>query len=86
MPSQCYARLDVRFKRLETPPEPDLRAMISLHTFSVANLSYQLKEEGKTFEYQMTIRTQDKDNYRKLAETLTAMDKVLEFRISPTGD
>jgi hypothetical protein len=34
----------------------------------------------------MTVRTQDKDNYRKLAEMLTAMEKVLEFAITPTGD
>ena len=86
MPSQYYARLEVRFKRQETPPEPELRTLISQHTFSVANLSYQLEEEGKFFKYQMTIRTQDKDSYRKLAETLTGMEKVLEFRIYPTGD
>jgi len=86
MPSQYYARLHVRFKRQETPPEPELRDMIKQHGFSVANLSYQLSEEGKVFEYQMTIRTQGKDDYRHLAETLTALEKVLEFHIYPTGD
>jgi len=45
-----------------------------------------LSEEGKVFEYQMTIRTQGKDDYRHLAETLTALEKVLEFHIYPTGD
>ena len=86
MPTLFYARLHVRFKRLETLPESDLRALIGQHNFTVANLSYLLGDEGKFFEYQMTIRTQDKDNYRVLAETLTAMDKVLEFHIYPTGD
>jgi len=86
MPTLFYARLHVRFKRLETLPESDLRALIGQHNFSVANLSYLLGDEGKYFEYQMTIRTQEKDNYRVLAETLTAMDKVLEFHIYPTGD
>jgi len=86
MPTLFYARLHVRFKRQETLPESDLRALIGQHHFTVANLSYQLGEEGKFFEYQMTIRTQEKDNYRVLAETLTAMDKVLEFHIYPTGD
>ena len=86
IPSQYYARLHIRFKRQELLPEPEMRTLITGHGFSVANLSYQLSDEGKVFEYQMTIRTQEKDNYRVLAETLTAMDKVLEFHIYPTGD
>ena len=86
MPTLYYARLNVRFKRQETPAESELRDLISQQDFSVANLSYRLQEEGKFFEYQMTVRTQRKDNYRKLAETLTATEKVLEFEITPTGD
>lgn len=86
MPTLYYARLHVRFKRQETPTESELCHLISQQDFSVANLSYQLKEEGKFFEYQMTVRTQNKDNYRKLAEMLIALDKVLEFGITPTGD
>jgi putative Mg2+ transporter-C (MgtC) family protein len=86
MPTLYYARLHVRYKRQETPAEAELRELIRQQDFSVANLSYRLEEEGKFFEYQMTVRTQDKDNYRKLAEMLTAMEKVLEFAITPTGD
>jgi len=86
MPTLYYARLNVRFKRQETPAESALRVLISQQDFSVANLSYRLREEGKFFEYQMTVRTQRKDNYRKLAETLTATEKELEYEITPTGD
>lgn len=86
MPTLYYARLNVRFKRQDTPAETELRDLIRQQDFSVANLSYRLEEEGKFFEYQMTVRTQDKDNYRKLAEMLTATEKVLEFAITPTGD
>ena len=86
MPSHYYARLNVRFKRQETPAEAELRDLIVRQNFSVANLSYRLEQEGKYFEYQMTVRSQNTDNYRKLAETLTAMEKVLEFEIIPTGD
>jgi putative Mg2+ transporter-C (MgtC) family protein len=86
MPTLYYARLDVRFKRQETPAESELRDLIARQDFSVANLSYRLEQEGKFFEYQMTVRTQNKDNYRKLAEMLTATEKVLEFAITPTGD
>jgi len=86
MPSHYYARLNVRFKRQETPAEAEFRDLITRQNFSVANLSYRLQQEGKYFEYQMTVRSQNTDNYRRLAETLTAMDKVLEFEIIPTGD
>ena len=86
MPSHYYARLNVRFKRQETPAESELRDLITRQNFSVANLSYRLEQEGKYFEYQMTVRSQNTDNYRKLAETLTAMEQVLEFEIIPTGD
>jgi putative Mg2+ transporter-C (MgtC) family protein len=86
MPSQYYARLHVRFKRQELLPEPELRDLITAHGFSVANLSYQLADEGKVFEYQMTVRVASRDSYRRLAETLTGREQVLEFHIYPTGD
>jgi putative Mg2+ transporter-C (MgtC) family protein len=86
MPSQYYARLHVRFKRQELLPEPELRDLITVHGFSVANLSYQLADEGKVFEYQMTVRVANRDGYRRLAETLTGREQVLEFHIYPTGD
>jgi putative Mg2+ transporter-C (MgtC) family protein len=86
MPTLYYARLNVRFKRQETPTESELRDLIQHQDFSVANLSYRLEEEGKYFAYQMTVRTQRRDNFRKLAQMLATTDKVLEFEITPTGD
>ena len=86
IPSQYYARLHIRFKRQELLPEPEIRTLITSHGFSVANLSYQLSDEGKVFEYQMTIRTGERDSYRRLAENLTAREHVLEFHIHPTTD
>jgi putative Mg2+ transporter-C (MgtC) family protein len=86
MPSQYYAHLHVLFKRQELLPEPELRDLITAHGFSVANLSYQLADEGKVFEYQMTVRVGNRDSYRRLAETLTGREQVLEFHIYPTGD
>lgn len=86
IPSQYYARLHIRFKRQELLPEPELRTFITGHGFSVANLSYQLSDEGKVFEYQMTIRTGERESYRRLAENLTNREHVLEFHIHPTTD
>jgi len=41
---------------------------------------------GEYFEYRMMIRTMDRANPGRLAQTLTQRPDVLEFRISPTGD
>ena len=86
IPALYYSRLEIRFRRQEILTENDLRALITEHGFSVANLSYALKEEGRFFEYSMIIRTSKPDDNRRLAETLAAHAKVLEFRITPAGD
>jgi len=86
MPSLYYARVEVSFQRGERLAESELYALMTQHGFSVANISYQMGNEGKFFEYQMTARTQDQSNYQRLAEALTGMPRVLEFRIHPTGD
>jgi len=86
MPALYYSRLEIRFRRHEALPEDRLRALISEHGFSVADLSYALKDEGKLYEYNMVIRSGKRDDPRRLAETLTANVKVLEFCITPAGD
>jgi putative Mg2+ transporter-C (MgtC) family protein len=85
MPTQYYAHLTVRFPRAAIMPEPQLRALTDEHGFSIANLSYRLNG-GEYFEYRMMIRTMDRANPGRLAQTLTQRPDVLEFRISPTGD
>ena len=86
MPALYYSRLEIRFRRHEALPEDRLRALINEHGFSIADLSYALKEEGKLYEYSMVIRTGKRDETRRLAETLAANDQILEFCITPTGD
>ncbi|MHB8454209.1 MAG: MgtC/SapB family protein [Acidiferrobacterales bacterium] len=86
MPALYYGRLNVRFPRDDTPSETVLRGIISEHGFTVANLSYNLNGAGKVFEYQMVIRSRDRENSRRLSETLTSMNRVLEFSITPAGD
>jgi putative Mg2+ transporter-C (MgtC) family protein len=63
-----------------------VRGLLHEHGFSVANLSSRLTEGGKQFEYRMVIRSKDRKNGETLAEHLRRLPKVLEFRISPTGD
>ena len=85
-PSLHYARLNVRFQRQEVMPEKALRELVESHSIDAANPIYSLQDEGHMFEYQMTMRTRHMDNYRRLAETLTALPSVVEFQVTPTGD
>jgi putative Mg2+ transporter-C (MgtC) family protein len=86
MPSFAYAHHHVRFLRKATLPEPEVRALIGRHGYSINNLSYRVTGEGKFFEYRMVIRTRDARNGERLAATLAGLDSVVEFRIAPTGD
>jgi putative Mg2+ transporter-C (MgtC) family protein len=86
IPALHYGRLMVRFARKDVIPESELRQLVSSHHISVADPMYQLRDDGRFFEYQMTVRTIDRGNYRRLAENLTALPYILEFQITPTGD
>ena len=86
IPSQQYAHFMVQFRRESAMSESELRKLISELSFSIANLNYRLVDDGKRFEYRMMLRTHHPDNVRNLSEVLVGTPKVLEFRISPTGD
>lgn len=86
MPTQHYGRLQVRTLRKEVISEKELCEIIHAHDCTANNLSYQLEQEGKFFEYRMTIHSRDKSNYRKLASTLIGIDKILEFNLTPIGN
>jgi putative Mg2+ transporter-C (MgtC) family protein len=86
MPMLIYAHHSLRFLKGSVMSEADMRNLITSHGFSIANLSYSLTNEGKYFEYFMVIRTRGQENMQRLTTTLTGLDSVVEFSISPTGD
>ena len=86
LPSRFYAHHMVRFANDTPMPEQQYRQLIKDQGFSIANLSYRMHSERKYFEYLMVIWTHDQSNTRRLSETLSKIDAVKEFRVSPTGD
>ncbi len=86
MPSQAYAHFVLRFPRNKTMSEDKVRKMMGQFGFSVANVNYRMDDEGKAFEYRMTIQTTEKNALEQLATALRANKDVSEFRISPAGD
>ena len=54
--------------------------------FSVANMSYAGTGEPRCLEYQMVIKSRLENSARGLAEALGKSTKILDFRMTPTGD
>jgi len=81
-----YATLMVRYKRLVGLPLEELTALITQHDIRYYSPSYHLEEEGTVFQYNMTINTQNTDNFHALAESLSEMEQIIEFSVMPTGD
>jgi putative Mg2+ transporter-C (MgtC) family protein len=86
MPTINFSRLTVRFMRKEYMHQDELFKLIKDIGIKPGNASYTLSNEGKMFEYQLSIRTSDRDNFHKLAEVLGEMEQVYEFSIVPIGD
>ncbi|MFQ5486864.1 MAG: MgtC/SapB family protein [Gammaproteobacteria bacterium] len=82
-----YARLILRFSRHDHLTEKQIKALIEEHQIEGGSrFSYELENEGKLLQYQLTIHTNDNANFRRLAERLAETDQIIEFSIIPTGE
>ena len=86
MPNWVYALHAIKFGRDAVMPEDRLRDLIRRHGFTIANMSYRLTDDGRNFEYTMTIRTRRSEDMAQLAVTLRQLSGVVEFRILRTGE
>jgi len=86
IPSMKYANLSVRFMRSNKYTDEDsLRELINEYGIKSFEAGYQLYEHGTSFQYEMTLRTLDMNNFRHLAQRLMDMDDVHEFCITPSS-
>ena len=86
MPTLSYAHLLARFPRKDFISEETLSAVIQDHNITTSGLSYQLVEDGKFFEYRMTLRSKRSEDFQRLASSLTKMEQMAEFAITPVGE
>lgn len=86
VPSIHYGRLRVRMRREQALSEDALCELIKKHHFTGGSPTYSLSNSGSVVEYQMTIRTRERQNYRALAETLSSAGGIEEFHLTPIGD
>lgn len=85
MPTLSFGKLTICFLRRDIMPENDLRELLLRHGIKCGNSTYVLNGEGKMFQYAMTIKTRDRTNFNRLAETLEALEQVQEFSIDRAG-
>jgi len=67
-------------------PEKELRNLVATNGFTIANPLYRLDDNGRYFEYRMTIRSKSREQAGELARALERTHSVVEFRIAPAGD
>ena len=86
VPSMKYAHLCVRFLRSNhNSDEESLRALIAKHNIKSFEAGYRLDDQGRAFQYDMTLRSYDSKNFRRLAQSLLDMEDIHEFRIRPSS-
>lgn len=83
---EFYAHVHLRFIRGEALSESELRKILTDHQCEPSGFSYSLTGEGRWFEYQMQIKTHDKDKVRILADQFATMSSICEFSIVPRAD
>jgi putative Mg2+ transporter-C (MgtC) family protein len=86
MPSQIFANNTIVFGRDNYMSETEVRELLLINGFSVANISYRLMEKGERLEYRMTVCTMDSGNIEKLSKTLLGLASIVEFNISIAGE
>lgn len=85
LPTYTFSHLIVRCKRTDAMDKETLYELVKKCHFKCSIPSYQLEDEGRFLQYQLTIHTKDNDNLHNLAEDLLDNQQVSEFSIVPLG-
>lgn len=85
-PRRRYVRFHVTFPRNKAMTEPELRAFVAGHGYTVEEVSYELKGSGSTFEYQLNMWSKFSGSHSALVPAMTNMPDVLELSVLPSRD
>ena len=86
LPSLKFGQLSIRILRKTNLTEEDILEIVGYHSIAAQNRSYFVQDEGKYICYEMTIHTRHEPSFKKLAETLSQMDEILEFSVTPRSN
>ncbi len=85
MPTQHYARLEVKTRTKARVQLEEVLALARRYRCEPANPNYALQDDGKIFAYDVVLTTGNWDNYQQLADALADNPKIPEFKISPAS-
>jgi putative Mg2+ transporter-C (MgtC) family protein len=86
MPEQSFVHCHLSFRRDQVSDEEWLRKLVAEHGYTITDLSYRLDSVKETFEYKFVMWAVNPHAGRDLAQTLIALPKIVDFRISPSRD
>ncbi len=86
LPSLQFGQLSIRILRKTHLSEDDILEIVNYHDFVAQNRAYFVQDEGKYICFKMTIHTRSQPNFKKLAETLSQMEEILEFSVTPRSN
>jgi putative Mg2+ transporter-C (MgtC) family protein len=86
LPARRFGRLVLRYKTSDETLHEDIDSLIKEHNIKAYQPSYHLDDEGRVFEYRMTIYTNNVKNFQTLAESLKGAERLVEFSVTPSGD
>lgn len=85
IPHLHFGNLSIKVLRKSNLEESELLEIVEYYGIKYSNRSYYLRDEGKAKRYEMGIRTRDPAMFKNLAETLSQVEEILEFSISPVS-
>lgn len=86
LPIRHYAVLTVRFDRDQSPSEEAIKQILAEHKTAISSLAYKLDSAGKSIAYQITMRSTNTGNFKRVADQLLVSENVREFSLRPVGD
>jgi len=86
LPALYYGRVQVRMSSKAALSEDEIADIICEHDFWPSDPSYHLTGDGKMYEFKMTVRTRNTNNFSKLAAALAANRNIREFDLMRVGE
>lgn len=86
LPARRFGHLVLRFDNADNIEHQDIYEILRNSKVKGFQPSYHMINNGKSFEYNMTVYTKNLKNFKHLAENLKSVEHLQEFSISPTGD
>ena len=86
LPVFRYGRLILRFKNDRVISKDEINRIIGDNNIKGGDCSYYLKDEGKFLQFELTIRTNNPENFYRLSEKLRNLDNLYEFSVINTGE